>query len=145
MKFLFDIVHPAHVHFFKHVMTSLQRRGHELRIVAREKDVTNALLDRLGFAHETVGRSERKGLLSQGRELLRRDLALARVAREFAPDVPDDISSFRACAYHRGRGGSPTRASPRTDVDSHSLTSRSTPQSRSPTSIDGWPSQICAC
>lgn len=87
MKVLFDVVHPAHVHFFKHVMTALARRGHQIRIVGRDKDVTNALLDRLGFEYETVGRSAKKGVLAQGRELLRRDLALARVAQRFAPDL----------------------------------------------------------
>jgi uncharacterized protein len=87
MRFLFDIVHPAHVHFFKHIIRRLESRGHETRIVARDKDVTNALLDRLGFEYETVGRSERKGLLGQGSELVRRDLALARVARSFRPDL----------------------------------------------------------
>jgi predicted glycosyltransferase len=87
MKVLFDIVHPAHVHFFKHMLTGLAKRGHETRIVAREKDVTTALLDRLGFSYETVGRSGKKSLFGMGSELLRRDLVLARVARSFKPDM----------------------------------------------------------
>ncbi len=87
MRFLFDIVHPAHVHFFKHMLTGLAKRGHETRIVAREKDVTTALLDRLGFSYETVGRSGKKSLFGMGSELLRRDLVLARVARQFKPDM----------------------------------------------------------
>lgn len=87
MKVLFDIVHPAHVHFFKHMLTGLAKRGHETRIVAREKDVTTALLDRLGFSYETVGRSGKKSLFGMGSELLRRDLVLARVARNFKPDM----------------------------------------------------------
>ena len=87
MKVLFDIVHPAHVHFFKHMLTGLAKRGHETRIVAREKDVTTALLDRLGFSYETVGRSGKKSLFGMGSELLRRDLVLAKVARNFKPDM----------------------------------------------------------
>jgi uncharacterized protein len=87
MKVLFDIVHPAHVHFFKHMLTGLAKRGHETRIVAREKDVTTALLDRLGFSYDTVGRSGKKSLFGMGSELLRRDLVLARVARQFKPDM----------------------------------------------------------
>lgn len=87
MKVLFDIVHPAHVHFFKHMLTGLAKRGHETRIVAREKDVTTALLDRLGFSYETVGRSGKKSLFGMGSELLRRDMVLARVARSFKPDM----------------------------------------------------------
>ena len=87
MRVLFDIVHPAHVHFFKHMLRELERRGHPTRIVAREKDVTTALLDRLGFEYETVGRSGKKSLFGMGEELLRRDLVLARVARKFKPDL----------------------------------------------------------
>lgn len=87
MRFVFDIVHPAHVHFFKHIIRTLESRGHQTRIVAREKDVTTELLDRLGFQYDSVGRSERKGLLRQASELALRDLALFRVAREFRPDV----------------------------------------------------------
>lgn len=87
MRVLFDIVHPAHVHFFKHMLTGLAKRGHETRIVAREKDVTTALLDRLGFEYDSVGRSGKKSLFGMGSELLRRDLVLARVARQFKPDM----------------------------------------------------------
>lgn len=87
MRVLFDIVHPAHVHFFKNMIRLLKERGHEARIVAREKDVTIGLLDRLGLEYETVGRSEKKSLFGQARELIVRDLTLARVAREFRPDV----------------------------------------------------------
>jgi uncharacterized protein len=86
VKVLFDIVHPAHVHFFKHMIRGLEKRGHETRIVARDKDVTNALLDRLGFRYETVGRPK-KSLFGMAGELLRRDLVLARVARKFRADL----------------------------------------------------------
>jgi predicted glycosyltransferase len=87
MRVLFDIVHPAHVHFFKHMLTGLAARGHATSIVAREKDVTTALLDRLGFSYETVGRSGKKSLFGMAGELLRRDAALVSVARRFRPDV----------------------------------------------------------
>jgi predicted glycosyltransferase len=83
---LFDIVHPAHVHFFKHIIRGLEKNGHETRIVARDKDVTNALLDRLGFAYETVGKPK-KSLLGMAGELLQRDLALVKVARTFRADM----------------------------------------------------------
>ncbi|HVY30434.1 MAG TPA: DUF354 domain-containing protein [Polyangiaceae bacterium] len=86
MRVLFDIVHPAHVHFFKHMIRGLEKHGHQTRIVARDKDVTNALLDRLGFQYETVGRPK-KSLLGMAGELLRRDYALAKVARAFRADM----------------------------------------------------------
>jgi hypothetical protein len=87
MRVLFDIVHPAHVHFFKHMVRDLRARGHETAILAREKDVTSALLDLYGLAHDTVGRPSRRGRLGQLAELARRDLALVRLARRFRADV----------------------------------------------------------
>lgn len=86
MRVLFDIVHPAHVHFFKHIIRGLEARGHQTRIVARDKDVTNALLDQLGFNYESVGRPK-KSLFGMAGELLHRDLALSRVAREFRAEL----------------------------------------------------------
>jgi predicted glycosyltransferase len=87
LRFLFDIVHPAHVHFYKHVIRGLEARGHATRVVARSKDVTTQLLDRLGIPYETVGKAGRKSLLQQGRELLERDLELGRRVRSFRPDL----------------------------------------------------------
>jgi predicted glycosyltransferase len=87
MKVLFDVVHPAHVHFFKHVIRSLSERGHAIRIVARDKDVTNSLLDRLGLPYESVGRSGKKSYFGQAAELVGRDYAIARIARDFRPDM----------------------------------------------------------
>jgi uncharacterized protein len=100
MRVLFDIAHPAHVHFFKHMVRTLEAHGHRTRIVARHKDVTTALLDRLGFTYDTTGRAGQKGWFGQARELVERDLALARIAREFEPDV---IVTRNPTGAHVGR------------------------------------------
>lgn len=86
MRVLIDIVHPAHVHFFRHMAVRLEEAGHEIRIVSREKDVTRHLLDAFGLDHVSVG-AIRSGRLAQASELLRRDWALWRIARRFRPDV----------------------------------------------------------
>jgi hypothetical protein len=87
MVVLFDIVHPAHVHFFKHIIRGLQKAGHNTPIVARDKDVTLALLDHYGFEYITVGRSANKNRFSQLRELLFRDWAIWRIARKAKANV----------------------------------------------------------
>lgn len=87
VRALFDIVHPAHVHFFKHMIRSLQAQGHEVRILAREKDVTSKLLELYQLPHSVVGAPSRRGKLGQLVELARRDLTLARMARSFDADV----------------------------------------------------------
>lgn len=87
MRVLFDIVHPAHVHFFKYLYADLVAEGHETLVVAREKDVTLALLDEYDIPYTSVGRSGRKGRAGQARELIERDLTLYRLARKFHPNL----------------------------------------------------------
>lgn len=86
MRALFDIVHPAHVHFYRHLHDRLVREGHEVHVVAREKDVTRALLEAFEMPHEVVGRPRRDSI-GQAIELIGRDLHLARECIRFKPDV----------------------------------------------------------
>jgi predicted glycosyltransferase len=87
VRVLFDIVHPAHVHFFKNLHADLVADGAAALVIARDKDVTLALLDHYDMPYTTVGQSGRKGRTGQARELAARDLALLRAARRFRPDV----------------------------------------------------------
>jgi len=87
MKILFDIAHPAHVHFFRHIVADLNRRGHDTWILSRHKEVTTSLLDQFGMAHTPVGRPSRQGRAGQLLELVNRDLALIRHGRRFRADV----------------------------------------------------------
>ena len=87
MRVLFDIVHPAHVHFFKHMIRGLDKLGHQTAIIARDKDVTLNLLDLYNFDYETVGFSGAKNRFRQLQELVLRDAAIIRLARKFKPDI----------------------------------------------------------
>jgi predicted glycosyltransferase len=87
MVVLFDIVHPAHVHFFKHIIRALQKAGHKTLIVARDKDVTLALLNHYGFDYVSVGQSGRKTRFSQLMELIHRDYVIWKIARDSKVNV----------------------------------------------------------
>lgn len=87
MRIVFDIVHPAHVHFFKHMIWTLERRGHHTAVLAREKEVTCRLLENLGIPFEKVGRPSSGGRIGQLAELVRRDLTLVRLIRRHRADV----------------------------------------------------------
>ncbi len=87
MRVLFDIVHPAHVHFFKHIIWGLQKKRHQTAVIAREKDVTLKLLDLYGFEYQTIGFSGAKNRFRQFQELVLRDFAILRLALKFKPDV----------------------------------------------------------
>ena len=87
MNIVFDIVHPAHVHFFKHMIRTLEAKGHRTRILAREKEVTCRLLEDLGFEYDAVGKPSTRGRVGQLAELVGRDLSLLRLVRQFDADL----------------------------------------------------------
>src|SRR5689334_15338590 len=85
MRVLFDIGHPAHVHFFRHPIAELRHRGHDILITSRHKEIATDLLDAFGLEHSTLsGEGGRGGLLG---ELLLRDYRLSKVVRNWRPDV----------------------------------------------------------
>lgn len=95
MKVLVDIIHPAHVHFFRNAISELQKKGHEVAVTAREKDVTIELLENLKIPFttlSTVGRGM-KGLFC---ELIARDIRLLKFCRKFKPDVLTGITGIFA-------------------------------------------------
>ena len=86
MRVLFDIVHPAQVHFFKQAIRQLKKEGHEVLVTARAKDVALELLDALGIEYLCLSRKGR-GLWGMAGELVVRDVRLYRCALAFRPDV----------------------------------------------------------
>jgi hypothetical protein len=86
MKVLFDMGHPAHVHFFKNVINNLKRDGHEVKITARNKEVTLALLEAYNLEYEN--RDEiYEGMLNKAFGMIRTDLKLLLIAKKFRPDI----------------------------------------------------------
>ena len=87
MRVLIDIGHPAHVHFFYQPIRKLQAEGHVVIITSRDKECALELLDGLGLEHHPLSALGKGGLLSLGKELISRDLALLRVVKKTTPDV----------------------------------------------------------
>ena len=100
MRVLFDIVHPAHVHFYRHLHDMLRADGHGTLIVARDKEVTLQLLDAFEMPYEWTGRAGSKSTLARAAELVIRDVALTRAARRFRPDV---VLTRNPAGVHAGR------------------------------------------
>lgn len=86
MRILIDILHPAHVHFFRHFHDEMADRGHELCITARAKDGSLELLDRFGLPYHHLS-DQRSGKAGLAIELAQRTRRLLAVMREFRPDV----------------------------------------------------------
>jgi uncharacterized protein len=90
MNILIDIGHPAHVHFFARPIRLLQADGHRILVTSRRKDVALDLLDELGVRHVPLSAAG-SGLFGFARELVRRDRALIRTARNFGAERMAEI------------------------------------------------------
>lgn len=86
MKVLANIGHPAHVHLFKNLINNLERDGHIVRIVTRDKDVTLKLLDAYKFKYDVMGRyyTTMKGKIY---DFIKTDLKLFKIAIKTKPDI----------------------------------------------------------
>ena len=86
MRLLIDVLHPAHVHFFRHFLQEMGARGHDYLVLSRRKDVTTELLDAYGIAHRVIS-EQRPGRLRLAGELALRVGATSRSIRTFRPNV----------------------------------------------------------
>jgi len=87
MKILFDIGHPAHVHFFKNAIRMLKEQHHKVTVTSRHKEIATHLLDELKIEHTPLSKLKKGGLLSLGKELIQRNVALYKFVRRFQPDI----------------------------------------------------------
>lgn len=86
MRILVGVGHPKHVHFRKNIVNNLINDGHEVKILARGKDITLYLLEAYGFDYEVVG-TNHKGLLKKAYSLIESDIKVLKIAKEFKPDI----------------------------------------------------------
>ena len=70
MKVLFDITHPAHIHFFKQPIRLLKERGHQVVITSREKEFALELIDELGLVHHPLSSLGKGGIASLAGEMV---------------------------------------------------------------------------
>jgi len=85
VKILIDILHPAHVHFFRNFRKEMIECGHEIIITAREKDVAVELLDDYEINYHLLSKQGRGITLAI--ELLQRTWRLLEVVRAEKPDA----------------------------------------------------------
>ena len=86
MKIMVGVGHPKGVHFWKNIIHNLESEGHEVKIVAREKDITLHLLNAYGFEYEVIGKNY-KGLIKKAYGMFECDFKAFKVAKEFKPDI----------------------------------------------------------
>lgn len=104
LRILIDIGHPAHVHFFKNPIRLLQEDGHEILVTSRDKECALDLLDGLELEHRCLSVQNSGGLWGMAKELIARNRKLARVAREFKPDVMTGVGGIFVAQVGRWLG-----------------------------------------
>ena len=85
MRVLIDILHPAHVHFFRNFYAEMEARGHELCITARDKDRSVELLRAFDLPYQQISQQKRGAGLAV--EMAQRTPRLMSVMRSFRPDA----------------------------------------------------------
>jgi predicted glycosyltransferase len=86
MKIIIGIGHPAHVHQFKNMIWNLEEDGHEVQIIAVDKDVTLHLLNTYKFEYKRIGKNY-KNILYKTYGLIGTSYKTLKIARNFMPDI----------------------------------------------------------
>lgn len=98
MKFLININHPAHVHYYRNFIKLMEAKGHQFCVINRDSKMINQLLDYYGIEHTIRNkRPEKKGTIHSLMYLLKMILWCIRKSFAFHPDMYMGFASS-ACA-----------------------------------------------
>ena len=100
MRLLFDIGHPAHVHYFKNLISLLQKQNHQIKITARDKEMTLYLLDKYDLDFTLTGKNA-SSIFGKALSLPLIESQIYKVAKNFKPNLI--ISTFIPYAAHVGK------------------------------------------
>ncbi len=87
MRLLAYMGHPAHYHNVKFLIARLLELGHEVKVVARGKDVLFDLLENEPWDIERLAPRSKGGMSGLIKEVMKREKELWRISKEFKPDV----------------------------------------------------------
>ena len=85
MRILVDVGHPTDVNLFRNVIGELTRRGHVIKIAARDKENVTEVLDGYNFEYD-IGKHY-KHLLAKAYGEIINDIWIYRISRKFKPDI----------------------------------------------------------
>jgi uncharacterized protein len=104
LKILIGIGHPADVHFFRHFISTMKARGHEVFVAAREKEITCLLLDTYTIPYYRIS-FHRTTILSKLIEYFIRWVRTYRLCKRLRPDIALGFGDFylaqvgRVCSF----------------------------------------------
>ncbi len=86
MKILIGVFHPKQVYLFKNTIDNLVEKGHEIKIIAVDKEITGYLLRQLNIPFTIIGKNQPK-FYKKLFELPRLEYLTYKVSKEFKPDI----------------------------------------------------------
>lgn len=86
MRILIGISHPKHVYMFKNLIKKMGDNGHEIKVVAVEKEITEYLLKQFQIPYELIGKNQ-NSLLKKILALPLWEYKTLRIACKFKPDI----------------------------------------------------------
>ncbi len=90
---LFELNHPKHYYQFKYVMRQLMNDGHEVKVLARDKDVLLKVLEEENVPYEIFGR-HKKSMIGKIFGTISILINYKRIAKRIKPDVIVSKASF---------------------------------------------------
>ena len=103
MKYIFELNHPKHYYQFKYIMQQLQADGHQIVVLARDKDVLLHVLKEEGVPYRIFGAHKKKllGKILGTPQLL---INYLRIIRREKADVIVSKASFYGCMVAKVTG-----------------------------------------
>lgn len=87
LKILLSMEHPAWVHQYRYVIRELVSKGHEVKVLAINKDVTLDLLNAYHIPYENISNSSGKNIVEKGFIFLETTLKIFIASLRFHPDI----------------------------------------------------------
>ncbi len=87
MRILIEAHHPAHIHFWKYPIREMQRLGHRVRLIGRDRDVMKRLLEVYDWIEAVIPPRRQTRNRFPFLEMLQRQYLVAREIQRFRPDV----------------------------------------------------------
>lgn len=97
MKYIFELNHPKHYYQFKFIMRQLLSKGHEIKVLARNKDMLLNVLNQENIDYEIFG-LHRKNIVAKIIETPKLLWNYYRLIKQYRPDIIISKASFYGCA-----------------------------------------------
>ena len=86
MRILIGISHPKQVYMFKYLISTMNAKGHDVKVVLVEKEITGYLLEKFNIKYERIGKNQ-STLFKKIINLAMWEYRTLRIAHEFKPDI----------------------------------------------------------